>query len=235
MAEETLILRGINIDEIIDKYRRGEYSKLSGLKKTRPTHKVELTPQSRSSGGQVAVDSATFDRKTSSGEVYRIYTTNAALFEAVSKEKPLDLSGLKCHSCHGLLSDRLPSGAPYPAMLVTRYYKSQDEHIFHGEGMYCDSVCAERHRTELADSDSRGAHYRGAASAMRFYHKLITGEESIPQRPHWTLLREYGGPLGRTDDYYSPSAPFRSLQNVVILPTKIQYETRLVGSQGSTD
>lgn len=167
---------------------------------------------------------------------------------------PPNLLGLKCHWCHGLLVpdtsedtfDR-PTLPPatldpkrWPAMLVTKYWRRGDVHYFEGEGMYCDTRCVESHRAALGEGGAKATKYRDAGPIVRMYHALLAsgsvGEDDaahplppppLVPRPHWSLLQEYGGSMSR-EEYVGVRTIIKPLPHVVHLPTKYEYETKIV-------
>lgn len=222
---ENLFLRGISPEEIVKKYESGYYQKLI-VKKSPGGHKVEVAPRGMGTD-QYAMR---YDRQTDRA-VFRVCTTNNHAFnfhlKARETETKPDITGLMCHGCHLPLTERLqPSEEPkYLVMKITE--KDRVYFIETHPGWFHDTVCAEMRRRELENDTKEGAMYRNAAPAMLLYHRLVTGQSQIPVRPHWSLLKEYGGPLDH-DEYFADKLEYRELPNLVYLPTKKQYETKIM-------
>lgn len=214
----SLLLRAIIPHEVMEKYKAGHFSNIK-LKKIATQRKEEPAPISE---GTSQYD-ACYTKHTPRGAV-RILTTDHILF--TNGENKATIRLLRCRGCHKRISKILPEDHD-PVHLVTKMTLKDTEYHFEGEGVYCDTICAERHRQELAADISRGYIYRNAEPAMKLYHKLLTGEDEIPSRAHWSLLIEYGGSITR-EEYYRNRQRYIRCPTLVYSPTKVQFQVEVV-------
>lgn len=119
-----------------------------------------------------------------------------------------------------------PLKNPVPAV-ITNFYVRDGKHVYEGYDLGCDFPCAKAHLKTLYASDPNNHIYMGSFTHLNslFYRKA--GKSEIPILPDWRLLNINGGSMS-PEQFYGAKETYHQLPNVVSLPCKLQFSSRLV-------
>ena len=228
------LLKSVNPKNVLADYIKGVYSTDKTVKYSSSiilpdvgtTHKQDI-PKSLGSDPNLC---CVYIRKSPQA-VYEVYTTNHDNFiVSVSTAKPTKKYKAnvvhKKRMCIWCRRD-LDSEDTYPIPIPVKMKLHENTRYFYGsDRIYCTDRCASAMLDELLQDKANSALYSESRTLLRHLHYLLTGEEKIVSSPHWSLLENNGGPMG-AETYYSTQNKYRKNPNIIFVPVKIQYETKV--------
>lgn len=160
----VICLRGIDTEELAQKYERGEFSSLREIEPMKETLKIRKLVVEQTTSR----DAAVYTFRDRNNCIHRVWTTNRV---------PTD----ECWWCRKSMKDRTPVGVPYAVNELNGMY------IFYvDQPNYCSFECAFSGMKYFPNQRLVPSEY-----LLRFMYFLITGSRELREAPDWRLMREY--------------------------------------------
>lgn len=206
----TFTLRGINQQDLINAYIRGEHRKISieNIKNRKPP--VFSEPPKQIKADLTGDPNCKSYLLNSNSTKQIIHTTNQDLYELVYNNNRISEIKFECFYCR-VEKETIPVGFP---MIINIYI---DKYVIHiDEPYYCSLECV---NSALSDSKEDTSIIE---ENLNFLNSLMYPGRELKKAKNWKLHEKNHGPLSEQEYRYSESK-FIQLSSVILLPLKRQY------------
>lgn len=222
------LLKGVDMKALLSSYIQGEVE--SPKLPPRPEKRAVIEKKDRTQ--DLIAHNTSYDpiyETKYRGEVSRIYTTGSDFFSSVSQlsldennTTSIEVENVPCIYCRlpVLPKEAVPS-------VITNYYINNGEHYYEGYDIACGTPCAKAHLKYLYASDPNNHIYMRSFTHLNNLYYRKTGNMNIPSLPDWRLLDHNGGSM-TPDMFFGTKETYHQLPNVISLPCKLQFSSKLV-------
>src|SRR5680860_610576 len=215
----TFLLRGIDPVDILQKYINGEYEKLDIPKEK--ALKVDTVITADRTIGENS-ESEIYEYTDVTNNRHRVITTDHARYAIARDGHQLDQIKKPsiCRYCRRTFEHE-PVGIP----VKMEYFRDIKFTIFHIEAIICTFECARtlvKWRTQFPPS-RRDPLYRDSETLLLNMFDIIYPSEKLGEIGDWWLLECNNGPI-KEKDFFSKTHIYRRTTNLVMLPSKVEYE-----------